>query len=64
LVPTLYGGDDAIGIGGPDEGLGLHVVLGEQAVDGGLEVDEGVEGPALEAPLEELGEEALDRVEP
>ena len=46
------------------KGLGCVVVLGEEAVDGGLEVDEGVEDAALEPALGQLGEEALDRVEP
>ena len=63
-MPALDGGDDFVGIGGPDEGLGVVVVLGEEAVDGGLQVDDGVEDAALEAPLGELGEEALDGVEP
>jgi hypothetical protein len=40
LVPTLDGGDDLLGVGGPLEGLGVLVVLGKEAVDGGLEVDE------------------------
>jgi hypothetical protein len=39
LVPSLGRGDDGFGVGGPDERLGLGVVLGEVAVDGGLEVD-------------------------
>lgn len=37
-MPALDGGDDFVGIGGPGEGLWLLVVLGEEAVDGGLEV--------------------------
>ena len=39
-------------------------MLGEEAVDGGLEVDERAEDAALEAAPGELGEEALDGVEP
>lgn len=64
MVPALDGGDDFVGIGGPGEGLGLLVVLGEEAVDGGLEVDDGVEDAAFQAPFRQLGEEALHRVEP
>ena len=41
--------------GGPDERLGVGVVLGEVAVDGGLQVDERVEDAAPEAPPGELG---------
>ena len=36
LVPTS-GGGDVVGIGSSDEGLGLRLLLGERAVDGGLE---------------------------
>ena len=64
MVPALDGGDDLVGVGGPGEGLWLLVVLGEEAVDGGLEVDDGVEDAAFQPPLRQLGEEALDRVEP
>lgn len=63
-MPTLDGGDDVVGVSGPDEGFGFLVVLGEIAVDGSLEVDDGVEDAALEAPLRQLGEEALERVAP
>jgi hypothetical protein len=38
--------------------------LGDEAVDGGLQVDDGAEDSALEAMSAELGEEALDGVEP
>jgi hypothetical protein len=61
LVPTFNGGDDFVG---PDEGFRLPVVLGEIAIDGGLEVDDGVEGATLETPLGQLGEEAFDHVKP
>src|SRR3954471_23004113 len=40
------------------------VGLVEIAVDGGLEGDDGSEGPALQTSLRERGEEGLDRVEP
>lgn len=42
-MPTLDGGDDFFGIGSPSEGLWLLIVLGEEAVDCRLEVDDGVE---------------------
>ena len=64
VVPALDLGDDGVGVGGPDEGLGSVVVLGEIAVDRGLEVDERVEHAALQPSPGELGEEGLDRVEP
>ena len=58
------GGDDFIGIGGPLEGLGFIIVLGEKPVDGGLKIDDRSEDAALETPLGESREEALHRVEP
>jgi hypothetical protein len=64
LVPTPDGGDDLIGIGGPDEGLGSVISLGEKAIDGGLEIDQRSQHTAFEPSLAELGEEALDGVEP
>jgi hypothetical protein len=43
LVPSSDGGDDFVGVCGPCEGLRVGVGLGEEAVDGGLEVDDGAE---------------------
>ena len=63
-MPTIGGGDDFVWIGGPDEGLWLLVVVGDEAIDGGLEIDDAFEDAALEAPLGEDGEETLDGVEP
>jgi hypothetical protein len=59
LFPTFDGGEDAIGIGGPHEGLGPHDV----AVERRLEVH-GWEHPSPEPPLGEHGKEGLDRIEP
>jgi hypothetical protein len=50
-------------IGGPGEGLGLLVVVGDDAIDGGLEIDDAFEDAALETAPGENGEEALDSVE-
>jgi hypothetical protein len=43
---------------------GLPVVLGDEAVDGGLEIEDTPEDAALEAALGQDGEEAFDSVEP
>jgi hypothetical protein len=51
-------------VGGPDEGFGIGVCLGDEAVDSDLQVDDGSEHAALEATARELGEEAFDRIEP
>ena len=63
-MPSFDGGDDAIGIGGPDEGFWVIVGLVDEAVDGGLEVGDGAEDTALEAASRKFGEEPLDGVEP
>jgi hypothetical protein len=39
-------------------------VLVEEAVDGGLQIDDALEHAALEPPLGQRGEEALDGVDP
>ena len=64
MLPAIDSGEYAFGIGGPDEGLGIGVGLCEEAVDGGLQIGDGSEDAALEAPPGELGEEAFDRIEP
>ena len=47
-MPASDGGDDFVGIGSPDEGPGLLIVLVDEAVDGGLKVDHGVEHAILQ----------------
>ena len=56
--------EDGAGIGGPDEGLGLGIVVLDEAVDRGLEVDDRAEHATLEPAAGEPGEEGLDRVQP
>jgi hypothetical protein len=63
-MPSGDLGDDAVWVGGPDEGLGPAVVFGEVAIDRGLEVDQGVEGASLQAAAGQGSEEGLDRVGP
>lgn len=53
LMPTIGGGDDFVWIGGPDEGFWLLVEVGDEAIDGALEIDDALEDAALEAPLGE-----------
>jgi len=64
LVPTSDGSDDFVGIGGPDEGFGGCVGVRNKAFDRGLQIDERAENAALQSPFGQLGEEALDRIEP
>ena len=63
-MPTPDGGDDFAWVGDPGEGLWGIVGLSDEAVDGGLKIGDGSEDAAFEAPPCELGEEALDGVEP
>jgi len=51
LVPAPDDGDDFVGICDPLEWLGLGVVFFEEAIDRGLEVDEGSEDAALQTAL-------------
>ena len=39
-MPAVDGGDDFVGIGGPDERLWVGILVDEEAVDGGLEADQ------------------------
>lgn len=63
-MPAPDGGDDFVWIGAPDEGSGFLIVLFNEAVDGGLEVDNRMEDAVLQAPPGQCGEEAFDGVEP
>lgn len=63
LVLAPDGGDNFVWISGPDEGSGSIVGLGEESVDGGLEVDDRSEDAALEPWFGQLGEEALNGVD-
>jgi hypothetical protein len=51
LLPASDGGDGFVGIGGPGKGLWRLVGLGEEAMDGGLQIDDRSEDAALEASL-------------
>ena len=64
MEPSVSGGNDGVGVGLPDEGPGVMVVLFDVAVDGGLEVGDRVEHAAFQVAAGEFGEEALDGVEP
>ena len=64
LMPAAHGGDDLIRVGGPEEGLGLPVGVGDEAVNGGLQVDDRGEHASFQPTVGELGEEALHRIQP
>src|ERR1700693_1517578 len=64
MFPATSLFDDGIGVGCPDEGLGIVVGFSEVAVNGGLEIDDTAEDATLEPLPGQFGEEALDRIEP
>src|SRR5882672_8348617 len=63
-MPPFDGCDDFVGVGGPSEGLWHLICLGDEAVDGGLEIEDGSEDAAFQSPLGQLGEVTLHGVEP
>jgi hypothetical protein len=64
LLPAsdLLNGID--GLGSPDEGLEVFVVLREIAEDGDLEIDDALEDATTNALPGDFGEESLNEVEP
>jgi hypothetical protein len=50
-MPSFDGGDDFVGVGCPYEGFGLGIGFCNEAVDGGLEIDDGVEDAPLQSSL-------------
>ena len=63
-MPSADGCDDLIGIGGPDEGFSMSVGVGDEAVDGGLQLDDRGKQAAFQPAIGELGEEAFDGIQP
>jgi hypothetical protein len=60
----LAGGDDLIGVGGPDEGP-VVVDLGEKALDGGLEIEERAKHAALQpSPVSLAKKPSMAGIEP
>ena len=55
---------DFVRISGPGEGLGLDIMFDDEAIDGGLQIDDRDEDTALQSPLGEFCEETFDGVEP
>ena len=55
MVPAFDGGDDFLGIGGPDEGLWMIVGFPQEAINRGLEIDDRAKHAAFEAALGQLG---------
>jgi hypothetical protein len=64
LVPSFDGSDDGVWVSGPTEGPRIGIGLGEEAINGGLQLDDGAEYAAFEPPLGQLGKETFDSIEP
>jgi len=64
LSPAVDGGENGIGGFGPDERLGFVVGFGDEAVDGGLKLDNRCEDAAFEPLSGELGKQAFDGIGP
>ena len=74
MAPSYYGAESSFcafiflknDIGGlcPDEGFGRGIVFGEIVIDGGLQLGDALEDAAPDALACDLGEEALDEVQP
>ncbi len=63
-MPTVDGGNDVIRVFGPDEGVGIVIVLFEESFDGRLKVDDRVEHFPFQPSFGERCEETLDGIEP
>ena len=63
-MPALDGSDDFVGIRFPDERAWFLIMFHDEAVDGGLQVDDGVKHAVFEASPGWLCEEAPDGIEP
>ena len=63
-MPAPDGGDDAIRVFGPNEAFCCFVALGNEAFDGGLQLDDGAEHTAFEPSLGHPGEKSLHCIEP
>lgn len=64
MEPSVSGCDDRLWVGSPDEWLGCFVVFVDEAVDGGLEIDDGSEDAVLQPTAHQDGKEAFDGVQP
>ena len=63
-MPAPDGGDDFIGVFGPGKGFGALVVLGQEAFNGPLQLDDAFEDATLETAFGENGKEAFDGIQP
>lgn len=48
MLPAFDGGENPVGVGGPNEWLGVSVGFLDEAIDCGLQIDERLKDAALE----------------
>lgn len=63
-MPTFDGCNDLSRVSFPDELSRLLIVLLDEAVDGHLEIDDGMKDAVLQTSACQFSEEALDGVQP
>ena len=63
-MPSFDGGDDFVWVLGPGKGLWVCIGVVGEAMDGVFEFVQGLEHATFEPFLCEVGEEALDGIEP
>ena len=56
LVGSFDSGYDFIWISGPGERFGVLVGFGDEGIDGGLKIDDGMEGAPVAVPIERCAE--------
>ena len=65
MEPSVSGGDNFVWVGLPDEGFRLVIiVLPDEAVDGGLQIDNGIEHAVFQSSPGQFGKEPLDGIQP
>ena len=55
MLPTIDSGDDAVGVGGPAEWFWIVVGLGEEPVDGNVQVVHRTKHTTLQPPAGSAG---------
>ena len=63
-MPAPNSGDDLVRVSLPDEGARRLIMLFDEAIDGGLQIDNGVEDAVFQSPSGQRCKEALDGIEP
>src|ERR1035437_9958425 len=58
-MPSAYGGDNVIRVGGPDERFWLHIVLFQEAVDRSLEIEDRMEHAPFQSATVSKGAASL-----